>query len=416
MYPSQESLQGCYQADMLAGVTRWNCIAYNWKRIPRLVQRALREALSGEKGAVHMDVPVDVFFEAHFVSERKLRELIPPPGTSRFQGLVLPDEGESHRAASLIEGSRKPVIAAGSGVLREEVWDALALLAESLPAPVVLTPPALSAATGDDPRYAGIAGHPALGVVEEILQEADLVLMIGVTLDEGEKILSTVDAARTKIIQTSPQPELLGALGPVDAALAGDAASLARVLAAGVKGGGESRREWTRNRRRSFEASRDALRGDAGRRGPGAAVRALGEALLPDDLLVMDGKESIYWGSVLCPAGKNNTRFISYGLRGFGYGLPTALGVKLARPRERVLALCDTDALFHHIQELETARREEIAVTVCVVGEPYDWVEVAEGFGLAGARADTPAELMNALQAADTRGRTTVIDLTRFGE
>jgi thiamine pyrophosphate-dependent acetolactate synthase large subunit-like protein len=92
-----------------------------------------------------------------------------------------------------------------------------------------------------------------------------------------------------------------------------------------------------------------------------------------------------------------------------------AMGVKLARPRERVFALCDTDALLHHIQELETARREGIGVIVCVVGEPFDWKKVAEGFGLVGAEASGPAELMVALEKADKSGSAMVIDMTRFG-
>ena len=78
MYPAQESLQGCYQADMLAGVTRFNCIAYNWKRIPRLVQRALREAYSGERGPVHMDIPVDIFFEYHAVTREAIAQAHAP--------------------------------------------------------------------------------------------------------------------------------------------------------------------------------------------------------------------------------------------------------------------------------------------------------------------------------------------------
>jgi len=90
MYPAQESLQGCYQADMLAGVTRWNCIAYNWKRIPRLVQRALREAYSGERGPVHIDIPVDVFFEYHAVTGKGLKKLCPRPAAAASRAVTSP--------------------------------------------------------------------------------------------------------------------------------------------------------------------------------------------------------------------------------------------------------------------------------------------------------------------------------------
>src|SRR4030042_3041341 len=126
MYPQQETLQGCYQSDMLAGVTRWNCTAYNWKRIPRLVQRALREALSGEKGPVHMDVPVDVFYEYHAVTGKKLKGLMPPPGSSRFSGSFLPDREALRDSLMLLEAAERPVVVAGLSVLRESAWQALA--------------------------------------------------------------------------------------------------------------------------------------------------------------------------------------------------------------------------------------------------------------------------------------------------
>jgi acetolactate synthase-1/2/3 large subunit len=413
MYPAQESLQGCYQADMLAGVTRYNCIAYNWKRIPRLVQRALRESLSGEKGPVHMDIPVDVFFEHHMVSDKKLRKLLPPPGSSRFSGSYLPESDAVKEAAGLIEKSRKPVLVAGLSVLREQAWDPLASLAARIPAPVALTPAALSALEGENGDYIGIVGHPALENIAKALRDADLLLTVGSVLAEQEEILNMVDASRTRIIQTSPEPELLRSLGPVDAALAGDAASIAKALERALSGESSERAKWAAASRKDFEDAVESMKNDARGKGAGAAINSLGEALQKRDLLVLDGRESYYWGSTLCPAGGNNTRFYSQGLKGIGYGLPMALGIKLARPRDRVFALCDTQSLFHHVQELDTARREGIGVIVCVVGEPFGWKELAEGFGLPGVEANGPAELMVALDKAEN-DTTTVIDMTRF--
>lgn len=414
MYPAQESLQGCYQADMLAGVTRWNCTGYNWKRIPRLVQRALREALSGERGPVHMDIPVDIFFEYHAVSEKRLRKIMPPPGSSRFSGRVLPDAGAAAEALKIVEASRKPLLVAGLGVLREGAWEALASLAVKIPAPVALTPSALSALAGDDPGYVGVLGHPALVNLPKALRDADLVLTLGAVLSEQEEMLGMVDPSRSRIIQTSPEPELLGSLGRVDAALAGDAASICVALEKGLEGVSSERAKWRETCRGEFERALEAARTDARGKGPGAAASALGEAVRPEDLMVLDGRESYYWGSLLCPAGKSDTRYLSHGLRGVGYGLPMALGVKLARPREQVFALCDTGSLLHHVQELDTARREGIAVTVCVVGEPFDWKAVAEGFGLAGETATGTAELVVAVERARERAVTTVIDMTGF--
>jgi acetolactate synthase I/II/III large subunit len=414
MYPAQESLQGCYQAEMIAGATRWHCIAYNWERIPSLAQRAIREAQAGEKGPVHMDIPVDVFFESHFVSDRRLAKLLPGPGTSRPGGAVPPDAGSLRESATLLSEARRPVIVAGLSLLREPAWDALSALAGALPAPVAVTPSALSSLDATHEYYTGIAGHPALGSVREMLGQADLVVLLGTTLGEAEEIMGLLPQDRPRVLQTSPEPELLGAAGKVEAALAGDAASIARGLASEVSGGESDRKAWSASCRGSFLDALSALEADAAGSGPGAAAAGLGHCLRPEDLLVLDGQQSTYWGSLLCPPASANTRFQSHGLRGFGYGLPTALGVKLARPRERVFALCDSDALFHHVQELDTARRENIAVAVCVVGEPYDWKGVAEGFNLTGLRAHNPVELASALERSAFLGEASLIDLTGF--
>jgi acetolactate synthase I/II/III large subunit len=415
MYPAQESLQGCYQADMLAAVTRWSCTAYNWKRIPRLIQRALREALSGERGPVHMDIPVDIFYEYHVVTRKKLGELLPPPGSSRFNGSYLPQGTALREALDLLEAAERPLVVAGLGVLREEAWGALSSLSGSLPAPVALTAAAISALGGRDSSYIGILGHPALGNLPEALGRSDVLLMIGATLEEQAQVVEMVDRTRTRFIQTSPEPEMLGSLGVADAALAGDAAAICKALREGISGKSDARRKWLQACRGSYEKALKGMEEDARDKGPGAAVNALGAAMRPEDLMVLDGRDSSYWGSLLCPAGGSNTRHQSRGLKGAGYGLPMALGVKLARPRDRVFALCDTDALLHHVQELDTARREGLAVIVCVIGEPFDWKAVAEGFGLAGAEVTAPAELMVALEKAEREGRTTVIDMTGYG-
>lgn len=414
MYPAQESLQGCYQAEMLAGVTRWHCIAYNWKRIPRLVQRALREAMAGEKGPVHMDVPVDVFYESHLVTERGLERLIPPPGRSRFRGHFLPGARELAETKKILENSNRPLIVAGMSVLRESAWEALSFLADSLTCPVLVTPAALSALQEENAAFAGIVGHPALSMLRDKLEEADTVLFLGTTVSEQEEVLETLDAFRFRLIQTSPEPELLGCLEGVDASMAGDAASIARALVDTVTSVPKEWDRWRKACRDAYFRDVQAAKEEAKSSHTGRAIASLGETLRNEDLLVLDGPDSVYWGSLLCPARTVSSRFRSWGLQGYGYGLPMAMGIKLARPQERVLVLCDTGALLHHLQELETTRREDIRVIVCVVGERYGWREVAEGFGIYGVEARSSAELIVALERAEKSGTAAVIDLTGF--
>ncbi len=415
MYPAQESLQGCYQGDMMEGITRWRCIVYNWKRIPQLISRAVREALSGEMGPVHVDVPVDVFYEFHPVTEKGLKRLLPPPGTTRFSGSYFPEASTLREALSIMERSERPLIVAGACVMRHGAWDALAKLADRFEAPVISTRGTISVAVQEDPFYAGIMGHAALPVAERALRQADLVLALGTTLEETAELVDRVDGDRALLVQGSPEPERLGVFSEVKLGLAADAVSLCRSLAEGIVGESSIRRSWTRACREEYLRSCEVLASDAEGDSVGRAVVALGRALSPKDRLVLDGRSSFYWGSVLCPPRAHNSRFFSAGLEGCGYGLPMALGVKLAFPQDRVVALCDTEALFQHLRELETSRRESIPVVVAVVGEPHDWRSVAEGFGVSGYSIATEGELLDALRAHGEGAGTVVLDLTGFG-
>lgn len=378
-----------------------------------MVQRALREALSGEQGPVHLDIPVDVFFDFQPVTEGRFRRLAAAPGCSRFEGSILPGDTARREALDVLKIARKPLIAAGLSVHRERSWEALSSLAETLVAPVVVTSAAHTAIKADHPSYIGVLGHPALANVTHALKTADTLVMVGTTLGEGEEIIDIVDRANTRVIQTSPEPELLGGLGPVSAAMAGDSASICGVLKDGSSGDRTQRDKWLKACRKDFNKAGEAMRKDAGENSAGSAVRAFGETISPRDLVVLDGRESTYWGPVFCPAGGNNSLFQSRGLKGTGYGLPMAIGVKLAHPDRDVYALCDTTALLHHIQELDTARREGIALTVCVVGEPMGWTGIAEGFGAKAFEAKGRAELEDAIKNCNTAGAT-VIDLTGY--
>ncbi|MBN1289735.1 MAG: thiamine pyrophosphate-binding protein, partial [Actinobacteria bacterium] len=404
---------GCYQADMFAGVTRWNCTAYNWKRIPRLVQRGLREALSGERGPVHMDIPVDTFFAFQPVTKARFRRLAAAPGSSRFSGSFLPGGEALKEALSLLETAEKPIIAAGLSVLREGAWNALSALADSLPAPVGVTSAALTALTQDHPSYIGVLGHPALDNIPEAVKKADLLITVGTTIGEGEEIMEMVDRRRTRVIQTSPEPELLGALGPVEGALVGDASSICTVLQKCTAGKAAERNKWLKACRKTCDDTLKNLRDKTSENRAGAAVKALSEVMSPEDLVVFDGRESSYWGPLLCRTKSNNSQFQSRGLKGNGYGLPMAMGVKLAHPKRRMIALCDSSALIQHIQELNTSLREGIAVTICAVGEPMDWSKVAEGFGTNSVEAHSHGELAEALRKGNV-SESIIINLTGY--
>jgi acetolactate synthase I/II/III large subunit len=158
--------------------------------------------------------------------------------------------------------------------------------------------------------------------------------------------------------------------------------------------------------------------------------------ILPDDIVAADASYSSMWVASYLTATRPGQRFLlPRGLAGLGWGLPLAMGAKLARPDARVVCLVGDGGFAHVWAELETAVREDLPVVVVVLnntllgmqrhgenlafGEtstaigfaPVDHATIARASGAAGLTVDDPAKLAPALRDALDSERTTVIDV-----
>jgi acetolactate synthase-1/2/3 large subunit len=286
-----------------------------------------------------------------------------------------------------------------------------------------VTPKAKGMVDETGPGFVGVFGGMAIdGVMLEALAAADLVVGFGLDPVEIDKTWH----ATTDIAWVLESP---GATGRVPAgALMAAHHGLLEALAERPPGAWSDPFEPMRARRRELlEAGRGSLR-------PTGVLTAVHEGAPGNTVVSTDvGSHKFLFGQ-FWPSREPAGFWMSNGLSGMGYGLPAAIGAKLARPDLPVLAVMGDGGFAMMSQELETARRAGAPVVAVVlvdgslslirIGQenrglpnqgvdfgPIDSVLTAHAAGVEGVRVESAAELTAAVRAAFAAGRTTVIEV-----
>ncbi|MGD9100518.1 MAG: thiamine pyrophosphate-binding protein, partial [Anaerolineae bacterium] len=216
------------------------------ERLPRVLQRAFAEMLSGRRGPVVVDLPMDVQCDSAEVGAG-----LPHPQAYRPTGPVLPDPDLIGAAGELLDGAERPVIVAGGGVIAAGAWDELRELAEFLGAPVVTTMMGKGAFPEDHSLAGFHGGSKGTTCGNALTSKADVLLAVGVRFaDESTSSYRqgvTYAIPPTRLIHVDLDPTEIGKNYPVQVGIVADArAGLAALL------------EWLR----ANSAPRDYAQGD----------------------------------------------------------------------------------------------------------------------------------------------------------
>jgi acetolactate synthase I/II/III large subunit len=354
-------------------VTKWAVRLDRPERVAELTGRAFALATSGRPGPTLVSCPDDVL-TATAASTGPAR-----PGVRRYPSLrVAPDPAAIREAVAVLAEGGRVAIVAGGGVLISGAWDELREVADLLGAPVATTPLGKGAVDETHPLSAGVVGAYTGGdlgrgrVANEAVRAAGTVLLVGTKTGNVATHGWTVPDPRSRIVHVDIDPHEIGrnyrALGVV-----GDARLALRALADGLRAAGV----------RAATAPRHALEQGlaewrarvapllASRAKPIRPERVVAEmARFVDDetIVCADASYSSLWAIDLLALRRPGRRLVSArGFGGIGWGLPAAIGAKLAAPDRRVLCLTGDGAFGYVFQELETAARYGIAVVVVVL-------------------------------------------------
>jgi acetolactate synthase-1/2/3 large subunit len=387
------------------------------------VREAIAVATEGRPGPVLVDVPKDVQTgKAEWGAGRR------DAGTQGRSGAPFCDSAtlrsstaasDLDHAAGLITAAERPLIMAGHGVILAEAYEELRQLAERTGIPVITTLLGISAFPESHPLHLGMPGMHGEVHVNRAIQQADLIIGVGLRFDDRVTGNLAAFARGARVIHLELDPSEVGKNVPVAVGLVGDARVLLGALLQRVdrRECGAWRAEIASYVRPRAESYRDDL-------SPEAILRAIEDETGGRCTIVSDVGQHQMWVAKLYRYQRPNSHITSGGLGTMGFAVPAAMGVALARPDEPVWAISGDGGFQMNMQEIATMVQEGIPVKMAVFNNGYlgmvrqwqqffhgrrysatpiwspDYVRLAEAYGIPGRRVETGAEVEDAVREA----------------
>ncbi|HZQ72481.1 MAG TPA: thiamine pyrophosphate-binding protein [Burkholderiales bacterium] len=424
----KDASQDIDQAALFRPITKWAYSIPAASKVQEALRKAFRVALAEPPGPVHLDLSRDLLLEK--VEPEPLE-----PASYRPGALAACAAGEIERAARTIAAAKRPVLVAGGGVLREEALPLLERLAEASGIPVATLQYHPDAFPTTHALALGALGRNGWSSANRALPQADVVIAVGAHLDLFSTLFRYGILGReAKLIHNSSVGTDIGVVFPVHQAVVGSTASFLEGLASRLKQKwswldvAQARREWDQERAMLLDPEKRPIRAPV-------VAHAMREALPRDGVMVVDaGNAGKHMRVFMDTCQPHTFQYISdWG--SVGAGLPIAMGIKLARPRQPVMATVGDMGMMCNFGEIETAVRERIPV-VCVVyndrglgnerafqnelyggrtfGVDYgdvDFAALARVLGAHGERVEEPKALLPALRRALESGLPAVVDV-----
>ena len=410
----KESHQYVDLVSMFAPITRWAAGVPTARAIPEMFRKAFKVAETERPAAVYLAVP------EHIDADEADYDLTPlPRNVVRAEA---PAAGQVARAVEILRKARRPVVLAGHGAARADATAALVRFSDELGIRVANTFHGKGVMPDDHPNSLGTIGFMRHDYVNFGFDNADVIITVGYELQEFDPVRINPQSDK-KIIQIHRFPAEVDAHYSVDVGIIGDISASLDALTDALDG---HRFDGDADVPGSGLLAEEFARGQQDSRFPLAPQRVVADtraAMGRSDIVLVDTGATKMWMARLYPTYQRNTCLISNGLSTMGFALPGALGVKLASPESKVLAVVGDGAFMMNSQEIETAVRERIPLVVLIwddggygliewkmdleLGAHYyvsfgnpDVVTYAESFGAKGYRITSAAELLPTLKAA----------------
>lgn len=358
----QESTSyGVNLVDVFKPVTRLSTMLPTSEQMPHIMKRALRAALSGRCGPVHLSLPADLV--------TGMISYVPQPWQHYRPHSATVDREAVEEAARLLVEAERPCVLAGHGVNLSGAWQDLLDLANRLRIPVATTPKGKGVFPEDHPLSLGVfgfAGHPRADAYL-LTGKVDVLLAIGTSLGEFQTHAWHPRLQPTEaLIHVDLDPHEIGKNYPADVGIVGDARATLRELYGRVDAvfRGNVQHDPLEGLRTEVarHARAELLHSDASPLKPQRVIHEM-QQLLPDDaLLFVDTGNCITWAGHYYEVRKPATYFQGMGFAAMGHGFVASIGGKLAAPDKTVVALGGDGAFAMIATELHTAVDNDIPV------------------------------------------------------
>jgi acetolactate synthase-1/2/3 large subunit len=432
----ESSSEGVDVVDVFKQVTRYSTLAFRADRLPAIWHKALRMALGGRPGPVHLSLPADVQEQP----VQRAGKMIPTIHRTRTY-----DRAAIREAGLHLLRARRPAILAGHGVILSGAWEELRTIAQALDIPVATTPKGKGVFPEDHRLSLGPFGYSGSPLAQWYLLESgvDVLLAVGTSLSEWgtlgwDRRLQPSEA----LLHVDIDPYEIGKNYRVTVPVIGDAKSGLTELCYEIRRQQQRYLHWRRGKEK-LEPPADRPRflnaatmdSDAVPIKPQRLIRDLQEALPRDTLVFVDGGANRSWAIHYWQSVYPRSFFCATGMASMGFGVAGAIGGKFAMPDRVVVSITGDGGFLMNGMEVSTAVHYGMQVIWVILNDAgygmayhalrmmnlpdvatryprVDCARVAEGLGAQAFRIREPGQINRGLiHTILESGRPTVLDV-----
>lgn len=378
-------------------ITKHNYLVRDIAELPQVISDAFRIAQSGRPGPVWIDIPKDVQ-----TAEITLSEL-PEPGVKAPAPAW--NAQEVRAAAEMINAAQRPVLYLGGGVINAP--QQIRLLAEKASLPTTMTLMALGMLPKHHPLSLGMLGMHGARSTNFILQEADLLIVLGARFDDRAIGKTEQFCPNAKIIHVDIDRAELGKVKQAHVAIQGDVGEVLDVLIPQIEA--SARHAW-RNTVEQLQAEfPSSIAQNSDPLSHYGLINAVAACVDDEAIVTTDVGQHQMWTAQAYPLNRPRQWLTSGGLGTMGFGLPTAIGAALANPERKVICFSGDGSLMMNIQEMATAAENNLDVKIILMNnEALGLVHQQQSlFYKAGVFAATYPGMINFMQIASGFGLNT---------
>ncbi len=399
-------------------ITKHNYLVRNVQDLPGIIADAFRIAESGRPGPVWVDVPKDV--QAAIIEIDELPPIMPKDPLPLF------DAEKVTEAAAMINQAKRPILYIGGGIVASQSQQLVQSFAERAGLPTTMTLMGLGTIPQQHPLYLGMLGMHGARYTNMILQESDLLIVVGARFDDRAIGKAEQFCPDARIIHVDIDRAEISKIKQPDIAINADAGQVLAMLLPQIEV--NTRQAWNDHItqiKQEFPLEQINKSDPLSHFG---LIAAVADAVDNDAIITTDVGQHQMWVAQAYPLCRPRQWLTSGGLGTMGFGLPAAIGAALAEPSRKIVCFTGDGSIMMNIQEMATAAEHNLDIKIILMNNqalgmvhqqqtlmfnehivasayPYqtDFVTIAKGFGLHTCDLNKESDPHAALQAAIER-------------
>lgn len=419
-----------FQEVDMVGITR-PCVKHNFlvkdlADLAETMKKAFHVATTGRPGPVVVDIPKDITDPSI-----KIPYVYPKEISMRsYNPVVKGHSGQIKKAVDLLLQAKRPMIYAGGGVILGNGSDELTAFARLLNYPVTNTLMGLGGYPATDKQFVGMLGMHGTYEANMGMHESDVIIAVGARFDDRVTGRLAEFCPHAKIVHIDIDPSSISKTVQVDVPIVGEVSivmkeMIALINASNIKVDQQALTEWWSQIDKWRDVNCLEYNRDSKVIKPQYVIEQLYQVTNGDAFVTSDVGQHQMFASQYYHFDKPRRWINSGGLGTMGFGLPAAIGVKLAHPESEVACVTGEASIQMCIQELATATQYSTPVKIINLNNQYmgmvrqwqefsyesrysqsymetipDFVKLAEAYGHVGMRIDKPEEVRPALEEA----------------